>query len=666
MKVRVDKASDNNLIAVLTNKTNTRTYTADMSALIAFGFPFAIKLKKASEAFSRTRAYPTHSLAHQVTKWGACISSLGLDINEYDLESPEDLDDLHLIFLEWYFSSGPSAHKIKFSCLTRNWADLGNFIRYCQRTNVLPMWDWYKLPRRNSHPQSENYGSTEPGTLVGIKNIEVDHSYFFKKIVTSRSLAITTTEYLQQLSYELKNNINRIVECCYYEIDKIRSDYDEGELLASKADVAILKNLSIGSPSNLFRVKVDSSSRKVNLFANNHPNGLNNSIWWIKNRHNGYFTRDKSGRYSKDLKPIVKDQGKWLQKYLGLITYRKLVPFITLVVCFCPEINNVGPVLNIKFHDHNEAGNNLFRIVTNKARARSVKSDLLDKKLNSAIIFLKDRTQVYRNNENIDSEIVDYLFIAQTSEAYAGKPRNLTCTSQAGKLFRSFLKDNQRLQDISHTTYSMIRHTLATIEYIDNGGEWYKVALKIGNSINTSMRHYIPSEIKILLREHKVRQHQNEILLVAAYNKNFNILEAVDLSSHEEVELFLSKIMDIDKGRTDILLEILERKISGTDEKPVNTNKGPMDTAYIPISELGLAALFRYEECITSKFCNDTSPLMIKNSITGIAPFFWAEFSSNIRKLLGSTRYSCIEHRVIYEKSLLKLETLRNTMEFEI
>lgn len=663
MKARIDKASDNNLVAVLSNRDGTKTYTADMSSLISFGFQFAMKIKKAIEAFSRTRAYPTNGVAHQITKWGECITLTGIDVKEYDLNGAEDLDELHLIFLEWHFASGPSAQKAKFSTLRRNWTDMGNFIRYCQRTNVLPKWDWYELPRRDTHPQSENYTSTEPGELLGTQKLGVYHAGFFEKIVSTRTLAITTEEYLQETLIELKKNLDKIIEFCFLEINQIKSDYKEGEILGSKADIDILKTLTIKSHPELFKIK-DDSGKIVNLLSKEHRNGFCNAIWWIKNRYNGYFTKEQTySIYSHDLREIVGHKGASLQKYLGLITHRKLTPFITLAICLCPEINNVDPILRIKVQDHNEAGNNLFRFVTKKERAKCAKRDLIDDKLNEAILFLKERTQVYRDHDKIDPKIIDSLFIGQPSNCYAGRPLTIKSSSQAGKNFRVFLKSYPQLKDIAHTTYSMIRNTLAVIEYIENGGDWYKVALKLGHSINTSMRHYIPKEIKLLLRERKVRQHQNEMLLVAAYDKDYSLLDAVDFTSHEEVELFLSKIMKIDIGKTDILLEVLDKKISGTDSSPITTDTDPVDTAYLPISVTGLAALFRYDECIPD---NDKSLLLSKNNTTGVAPIFWKELSSKIKVLLCSESYSSFEHKAIYKKSLEKLEEIRTSMEFDI
>jgi hypothetical protein len=214
-KGQINKASEDNLIALLANKDETKIVTADMSALMVFGEKFAMKLKKAIEAFSRIRAHPPGVYAHQIAKWGQCISSAKINIDEYDLENPDDLEELHLIFLEWHFSSNPAAKISKLRTLKRHWTNMGNFIEFCQRTNILPIWGWYKLPKANSHPQEENYTSTEPGKLLGTSDIEVDHSFFFSKVVTTHSLAITTNEYLVMLKDDLTNNITRIAETCF-------------------------------------------------------------------------------------------------------------------------------------------------------------------------------------------------------------------------------------------------------------------------------------------------------------------------------------------------------------------------------------------------------------------------------------------------------------------
>lgn len=678
-KGNINKANDDNLIALLSNKDNSKTVTADMSSLLVFGKPFAMKLKKSMEAFSRTRAYPPGVYAHQIAKWGQCISSLTINIDEYDLGNSEDLEELHLIFLEWHFSSGSTTRAKKLRTLKRDWTNMGNFIQFCQRTKVLPKWDWYKLPHANSHPQEDNYTSTEPGKLLGTSDIEVDHSYFFSKIVTTHSLAITNSEYLESLKDDLINNINRIVEACFADIDEMISDYQEGEALARKADIDLLKDIPIEAPPESFHVKVNATTTsrhgnkhntkyRTNLLSKAHPNGLANSLWWIKTHYQGHLFRGNSTKvkYNYTYKKIINHKAQVIQKYLGLMTHKKLVPFISLVICLCPEINNVDPVLNIKAEDLNEAGNDLFRIVTSKERDKKSKRDMIDDRLRDALLFLKARTAGYRERMLDNEEVVDLLFIGQKSDCCAAIPQRVGGSSNAGRLFRAFLKSKPQLEDISNATYSMIRSSLAIIEYINNGGDWHKTALKLGHSINTSMRHYIPPEVKALVRERKARQHQNEMLLVAAYDKDYCVLDAVDFSTHEEVESFLQNIMRVDEARTDILLQILDKKISGIDTSPVATGPSPEDTAYIPISEIGLAALFRYEECISENKAFSESMLHTPSEITGVAPIFWQELSIKLKELFDSPSYDFVEHKAIYKKAQERLGSLRKSMQFEV
>ncbi|MFC1567640.1 hypothetical protein ACFL3K_00355 [Pseudomonadota bacterium] len=648
-----------------------------MSSLLVFGKPFAMKLKKAMEAFSRTRAYPPGVYAHQIAKWGQCISSLAINIDEYDLGNPEDLEELHLIFLEWYFSSSSATRTKKLRTLKRDWTNMGNFIQFCQQTKVLPKWDWYKLPNANSHPQEDDYTSTEPGKILGASDIEVDHSYFFSKIVTTHSLAITNSEYLESLKDDLTKNINRIVEACFVDIEEMISDYKEGETLAQNADIDLLRDIPIDAPPESFFVKVNATTSRngnkhatryrVNLLSKAHPNGLANSLWWIKTHYAGHIFRENSIKAKRDhiYYKIIQHKASILQKYLGLMTHKKLVPFISLVICLCSEINNVEPVLNIKAKDLNEAGNDLFRIITRKERDKKSKRDLIDNRLRDALLFLKERTAGYRDRMLDNEEVVDLLFIGQKSDCCAAIPGRIRGSSLAGKLFRSYLKTKPQLEDISNATYSMIRSSLATIEYINNGGDWHKTALKLGHSINTSMRHYIPPEVKALVRERKARQHQNEMLLVAAYDKDYCVLDAVDFTTHEEVESFLKNIMRVDEARTDILLQILDKKISGMDTSPVATAPSPKDTAYIPISEIGLAALFRYEECISENEAFSESMLNTPSEITGVAPIFWKDLSKKLKELFDSPSYDFVEHRAIYKKALERMEPLRKSMQFE-
>lgn len=97
--------TDERIITVLENKDSSISYSVNLSALLVFGKVFAEKIVNQIQAFSKTRAVPPVSYAHQVAKWGLCISQLKINIGDYDLDDSQDLDELHLIFLEWFFTN---------------------------------------------------------------------------------------------------------------------------------------------------------------------------------------------------------------------------------------------------------------------------------------------------------------------------------------------------------------------------------------------------------------------------------------------------------------------------------------------------------------------------------------------------------------------------------
>jgi len=197
----------------------------------------------------------------------------------------------------------------------------------------------------------------------------------------------------------------------------------------------------------------------------------------------------------------------------------------------------------------------------------------------------------------------------------------------------------------------------------------HKVASKLGHSINMSIKSYIPNQIKVMLRERKARLHQNEMLLVAAYDQDFCILDAVDLTTHQEVELFLANIMRVDCNKTDVLLRVLENKIrtsknNNNETIPlVGSNDISAVTAYIPLSVVGLAVLFRYEECLNELDYSENRLLQV-DSVTGVAPIFWKKLSISLKSLFNTPKYYDLEHLSIYKNAIERLENLRHSINF--
>ena len=210
--------------------------------------------------------------------------------------------------------------------------------------------------------------------------------------------------------------------------------------------------------------------------------------------------------------------------------------------------------------------------------------------------------------------------------------------------------------DLQGVTFSSIRNTHAVIEYIRSGGDWHQVSRTLGHSIQSAMRHYIPQQLTTLLRERKVRQHQNEMLIVASFGQPYDLLKAVDFETHEEVERFLTDTLRIDNNRTDVLLGELDRKILAAQANPSAENKESSLTeiAHIALSIQGLAALFRYEQVLT-KLDDTRCPLAGNTS----RPKFWTALSSGLRALLSSPNYSNKEHIAIFKKARAMAEEMR-------
>lgn len=210
----------------------------------------------------------------------------------------------------------------------------------------------------------------------------------------------------------------------------------------------------------------------------------------------------------------------------------------------------------------------------------------------------------------------------------------------------------------------MIRNTHAIIEYIRSNGDWSSVSRTLGNSISISMRHYVPPEIKNLLRERKVRQHQNEMLYVASAGHGIDPALSMDLSSRDDIEKFLANAIKCDASKTNVLLRALAEKTEGSSKAFPQDNPAEASDALFSLTEHGLALLFRYEECL-----NDTtlSPEVLDRPsvVTGITPNFWRSLASHIRRLFGAHDYANLEHKAVLSRAMEILPSLRTSITFD-
>lgn len=313
MRTRPSTATGTRVIAQLVNKHSDMVLSADMSALLAFGEDFAFRLKAAMESFSRTRSYPPIGYAQQISRWGLCISDNNIDLAEYDLSSSVDLDELHLTYLEWYFSNNPAIKKSNFETLRRNWTNQGDFIRYCQNSKVLPFWDWYVFPiMRRAAPKE--YSSDDSIELVGLGEKRSDAD-FYEKIAASKRLSLTAIEDIEVLSNQLSTNLERLCQAALKNIKEQISNYSEATKLASDVDIDILSLLSPDDPIDKFTIEVKSprtkkpkaakkgekreeicytATTKLHLFSPAYQRGLNNLIWWVRTHYNGHIQHGDS------------------------------------------------------------------------------------------------------------------------------------------------------------------------------------------------------------------------------------------------------------------------------------------------------------------------------------------------------------------------------------
>ena len=669
------RAEITRLVVTLSCKDGHRKVNVNLSQLLVFGRSFADRLAKELVQFSKGRAMPAGTTAYSLNRWGKCITDLGIDLSRFDLTKADSLDELHLQFLEWFFTRNPAVATASLSTLRLDWNRIGNFIRFCQRRNALPTWDWFVLPTEDANAAREGYVRAHPREFIGQPKMELDHSDFLTRIVSTRSLAVDTPECLDQLSVELESNLCRIKDACHKNIEAIRGAFEAGERLADQADSDLLNTLTTNSPRAAFLTYVSRevvtakgeyvAQYKCHVFSPNHPNGLANLIWWVKNRHDGRLDRlvlEKNDPHM--ISSMTKYDPGDFRGYLGILRYEDLSWFVTAIACACPELSNLSTILSLEVDGLTLAENGSMRLTGVKNRAGEERNSLVDNKLNEALVLLRDLTANCRGAGKEQPFLASALFLGWRSHQQRGLPHRLIESGVAGKLLRANLSSDPNLADLRSTTYSMIRNTHAILEYIRSNGDWNSVSRTLGNSISISMRHYIPAEIKNLLRERKVRQHQNEMLYVASVGHGIDPTLSMDLSSRDEIERFLANAIKCDASKTNVLLRVLATQTVDSVEKIPEKNSAEASDALFPLTEHGLALLFRYEECLNDAML---SPEILNHpsDVTGISPNFWRSLACHIRRLFDAPDQTNLEHKAILSRAKALLPSLRVSIAFD-
>ena len=531
------------------------------------------------------------------------------------------------------------------------------------------------LPTEDANAAREGYVRAHPREFIGQPKMELDHSDFLARIVSTRSLAVDTPECLDQLAIELESNLCRIEDACYKNIDSIRSSFEAGERLADQADIDLLSKLATNSPREEFLTYVSRevvtakggyvAQYKCHVLSPNHPNGLANLIWWVKNRHAGCLDRLV---LEKDDPHMIKSMTKYdpsdLRGYLGILRYEDLSWFVTAIACACPELSNLSTILSLEVDGLTPAENGSLRLTGVKNRAGEERNCLVDDKLEEALILLRDLTASCREAGKEQPFLANALFLGWRSHQQRGLPHRLIESNVAGKLLRTNLSSDPNLTDMRSTTYSMIRNTHAVLEYIRSNGDWNSVSRILGNSISISMRHYVPAEIKNLLRERKVRQHQNEMLYVASVANGIDPRLSMDLSSRDEIEQFLAYAIKCDASKTNVLLRALAKQTVDSVDKISQENSAEVSDALIPLTEHGLALLFRYEECLNDAMLSPET-LDLPSIVTGIPPNFWRSLACHIRRLFDAPDQTNLEHKAILSRAKALLPSLRASIAFD-
>lgn len=407
---------------------------------------------------------------------------------------------------------------------------------------------------------------------------------FHTGVIVPISLSLTDAEYLEAYEKRLGDALGRIRHAAICEIDCLVSSYNEGAELIASTDYEHIRRI-VSSPTK-HPLKNTDPENGLHFFREDrgHPNLLGNLLAIVENEMGGIPTsrvrerKDKAGARVQTIASgshphwhYISHYGKnRLLPYLGILTSRTMVPFLVLILLEHPRIT-VSALLRARFPDENSVETLLIPdldeeeagVELEKPRARKFKSMRLTSLSKPAVNHLikltgKARERLKGSSAPEDREDAKSLWVGIHMIDYRVmriSEKQLTTSFRVDPKFRAQtdLERATRLVTFADThfqgdawretiTLKSLRVSAGVYSFVKGGGDIVTAAKTLGHkNTGTTINHYVPRQLQIAIYEHKIRRHQNLLMVLSSMNQA-EMLEYSDFDSTESLHSFLSSI----------------------------------------------------------------------------------------------------------------------------
>jgi hypothetical protein len=440
----------------------------------------------------------------------------------------------------------------------------------------------------------------------------------------------TDDEFLCALERDERHAFNMIRNVCIREARRTIEKFDEGQKLISNCDIDYIRTVyqqtgRLVDPN----VKGPKDKQSLSFFSPDHPNGLANLVGYYWYEYNGIvIPRAFPGAYFIDHYGVQN-----IKNYLGLNNTNSLPLFIIIVGETGVNVSSLERAKvsdkydnNLILNSTNEDGYEKFEVKKPRAskslekyvKVSSTKNSSGEKEINAhtCLTYILKMTAQYRKWDNSK-----YLWIGPyfASTPYAAtRISSMSFKSQLKRL----LKTNPDFNDLKHKffTRANIRVSAGILKWFESGGDALTVANFLGNSVDTSMKNYIPLSIQDALYRRTIRKFQYSIIVASTIKLPMVMGQALK----ELDKIQISKIIEEVKTNGDLVVNSL---LIDTVEDSSTAENEP-DKTILVVSPLNIAILKLINDSILEFRLANPNDSQLKLIVENRDQNFWIELWS--------------------------------------
>ncbi|MBI6578182.1 hypothetical protein YA0001_13670 [Pseudomonas viridiflava] len=637
-------------IRVRNDATKSKFTRVDLSFLLGWLGEYASKLASELEIFVRakTSSTPIYSVRKVLEFWSVYSQSGSLPV--FIELQPKQLEAQLSAMRYSFFRTETESGRSLLTTASR-WNVFLAFICFLsERKIITPIR--IESPALASPPASEmwlpRYEAVGILHSKGPRNLSYDNDSYNEDLFESLSISKCDESYVEEYTDRLEKTIKTIRDCAIQDLSELKNKRNQCTKILSSMSAEQLAKFK--EPKNRKRFRDPETGVHMLQLPDDHPFLLSNLLHIAVNEMGGipkqHFSYGANGKLSSvSLQPHWKSitlYGKnKLLPYLGLMSSFAMAPCLVILLLELPRINATS-LMRAKISDENGrnillsasgegAGDEGLTITVDKPRARQEKSMRLSPLALDVMSFVLEwtlpiREEMIRRGQVEDAKWlwvgmnhINYKLINYSQKTAFNSLRLNEKHHSRGLIYNTsrseaFVERHLCLKPWAEKiTFKSLRLNAGVLEYLRSDGDLVTTARAFGHkNISTTIKNYIPRELRLAMYERQIRRHQNR-LIISSLTSEDSMLQCSDFKTKEDLHIFLN---------TQPIIELSETITIIGDAAQINENiERKKVILYECSNTLAVAMLYR------SHLQNAPMGYIdVPDRVTGIKPRFWIEF----------------------------------------